>query len=241
MSQPAPITEALQNAAPGQVVPLFPPPVIVLRKRCIKCGEEKPEDAFGIVPVTTIQDKTFGGTRSTICHRCKQRQKMERAFKKFDQERVSYTLRKANEVKKIDAPHVAQQCEGIMKLFNGLEGYVKFWYGQIMEAAAQKPGSRLVLEHCREINKLIVNSTAHRNSAPDVQHMQPDEIEHEMRRIVLDLAKEHPDDMLDVLDGVVINADDDEDDLEAQLIEELKSMEAENASESEPVRPEEEA
>lgn len=78
---------------------------------------------------------------------------------------------------KIDAPHVSELVEAMFQRFGGVEQFSVEWHIQIMKAAELKPGSKTVLDAYRDLAKLVVMSTEHRASAPDLDGMEDAEIE----------------------------------------------------------------
>lgn len=89
---------------------------------------------------------------------------------------------------KIESPHISQACEALINKFGGLEGFTRFYYGQVMQAAETDPGSRTVLEACKTILNLISASTEHRKSAPDVVDLSDDDLEREKAKLILGLV-----------------------------------------------------
>ncbi len=89
---------------------------------------------------------------------------------------------------KIESPHISQACEALIQKFGGLEGFTRFYYGQITRAAEENPGSRQVLEACKSVVALIAASTEHRKSAPDVVDLSDDDLEREKAKLILNLV-----------------------------------------------------
>lgn len=81
---------------------------------------------------------------------------------------------------RIEAPHISELNESLIKRFGGLEQFATFYYEQIMAAAAQHPGGRSVLSACAQIARIMTASTQHRQSAPDVQLLSDQDLEREL-------------------------------------------------------------
>jgi hypothetical protein len=86
--------------------------------------------------------------------------------------------------KKLDAAHISELCEEIVGEFGGLHQFARFFVAQTMAAAARNPGGKVALDACAKVISIIVASTEHRKSAPDVENLTDEDIEKEVRSII---------------------------------------------------------
>lgn len=93
---------------------------------------------------------------------------------------------------RIEAPHISELNESLIKRFGGLDQFATFYYEQIMAAAAQHPGGRSVLSACAQIARIMTASTQHRQSAPDVQLLTDEDLERELMALAQHIRGQSP-------------------------------------------------
>jgi hypothetical protein len=134
---------------------------------CNECGE-----------ADTLSNMTYflnEGIPSWICLKCRKNHRGDR--------NMPVLVKKKNEGLK--CPHVSELNEDmIINMFGGLSGYTKFWFQQLMISAVRKPGCKDVLDNCGRIANLIIASTAHRQTAPDIAELSDEELVQEVSRLV---------------------------------------------------------
>lgn len=80
---------------------------------------------------------------------------------------------------RINAVHISELNEMIMRRFGSVEQFVDFYYEQTMQAATLNPGGKVALDACHKIVQIVIASTAHRQSAPDVENLSDEDLERE--------------------------------------------------------------
>ena len=146
---------------------------------CPSCSMRKSLDDFAVV--------RFGiGTQCKECH------KEEKLASKIERLQAIATKTAIADLaniarQKIDSPHISQMCESLVKQFGGVEAFSNFYYCQIQAAAADKPGSKAVLDACKSVVGLINQSTEHRKTAPDVVDLSDAELEREKAKMIIEL------------------------------------------------------
>jgi len=81
---------------------------------------------------------------------------------------------------KINAVHISELNERLIELLGGLDGFARFYVNQIVAAAATRPGGKNVLDACKQICNVVLASTQHRRSAPDVENLTTEDLEREL-------------------------------------------------------------
>ncbi len=100
---------------------------------------------------------------------------------------------------RLTAPHITEAVSILVRDLGGLEGMIGKYVDHILRAAEDKPGSRLVLDQFRYVTQLIIASTEHRGTAPDVAGMTDEELEAEFATISLRSIVSDPKKLLPLL------------------------------------------
>lgn len=142
---------------------------------CPGCTEALPNDQFSDHP-----------TSKGLCRACELEDK-ERQAKQEKNDEVDFAMKQLVATlrgSKIDAPHISELCEKIVKEFDGLDGLAKLYRQQVEAAIAKKPGGKTVIDSMGAIFKLIAESTKHRKSAPDLSELSDEVIFETLRGIM---------------------------------------------------------
>jgi hypothetical protein len=86
---------------------------------------------------------------------------------------------------RINAPHISEVVAKGVELLGGVNGLMTMYTDALKASYEEDPGSRKTLDHLRKFVDLIVASTEHRKSAPDVEGLSDDEIIAEYRTLAL--------------------------------------------------------
>lgn len=131
---------------------------------CRRCAQTKPAEAFRA-------NDSLANRLEPLCFECEKEELAERmrALEKAKQESEFRQLVKHVGNRTNRAPHPAEVVELMLGKFSdpskgvtGLQGFVDFYYMQLQDAAAIKPGSKVVLDGCKNISQLIQD--AHQQS-----------------------------------------------------------------------------
>jgi len=82
-------------------------------------------------------------------------------------------------------PHISEVVAKGVELLGGVNGLMTMYTDALKASYEEDPGSRKTLDHLRKFVDLIVASTEHRKSAPDVEGLSDDEIIAEYRTLAL--------------------------------------------------------
>jgi len=141
------------------------------------CGEKKLRSEFLLPGTTKVIDK---------CNDCLRKSISEGTISAVNAKREGLT-REALAMfvadirgNKLESPHVTELVDEMIRQFGGLVSFCKEWKYNIDRAVERQPGSKPVLDAYAGLSKLIVDSTAHRNTAPDVASCTDDEIVQEL-------------------------------------------------------------
>jgi hypothetical protein len=86
---------------------------------------------------------------------------------------------------RINAPHISEVVAKGVELLGGVDGMMRMYTDALKASYEEDPASRKTLDHLRKFVDLIVASTEHRKSAPDVEGLSDDEILAEYRTLAL--------------------------------------------------------
>lgn len=89
---------------------------------------------------------------------------------------------------RIDVPHISELTAQMIKRFGGLEQMTVEWKTCIDAAMRANPGSKTVLDQFYALAKLVLMSTEHRQSAPDLAGVTEAELESEMRVLMQEMC-----------------------------------------------------
>jgi len=141
------------------------------------CGEKKLRSEFLLPGTTKVIDK---------CNDCLRKSISDGTITAVNAKREGLTREAlamfVAEVRgeKLNAPHITELVDEMTRQFGGLVSFCKEWKYNIDKAVERQPGSKPVLDAYAGLSKLIVESTAHRKSAPDVASCTDDEIVQEL-------------------------------------------------------------
>lgn len=88
--------------------------------------------------------------------------------------------------KTLETPHVSELCAALVKEFGGLEAVAKQFYQTIIAAP---PGSKIALDGFKALTNLVLYSTQHRSTAPDVVAMSDMEIKQEKMSLLIQMIQ----------------------------------------------------
>lgn len=138
---------------------------------CIRCYNSKPQPEFV---------DCYPGQRFALCIACREKEIAKAKDNKGIVQNVIKAAISTGQSKtgqsKIESPHVSELAEGIIKQFGGLEQFCREWHYQISVAMKDKPGTKTVLDSFKVISMVINQSTAHRQSAPDMEELSDAEL-----------------------------------------------------------------
>lgn len=89
---------------------------------------------------------------------------------------------------RIDVPHISELTAQMIKRFGGLEQMTVEWKSCIDAAIKANAGSKTVLDQFYALAKLVLMSTEHRQSAPDLAGVTEAELESEMRVLMQEMC-----------------------------------------------------
>ena len=145
------------------------------RKICAKCGQEKSRNSFG------------KGPNKTWCNRCnKAITKIRRDESKKKRLRSALTEFTAMlRGTQVEAPHVAEYCSKLVEKFGSLDEIVDMHHMVITTLVKEQPGSKTAIDAVNGLVKLMELSTKYRDSAPDIEDLDDNEIEEELSKLML--------------------------------------------------------
>ena len=128
---------------------------------------------------------------SDVCFKCirlastrqnvqKARERARDAFKE---------MIRAAKVDAIDAPHITQVCAGVIRELGGLDRFCVDLVEDYRDARERAPGSAVVMRFGEGIIKLVRDSSAMRDTAPDAISLSEDELAAEMIALVDQVAR----------------------------------------------------
>jgi len=144
-------------------------------KVCAKCGQEKSRNSFG------------KGPNKTWCNRCnKEIAKIRRSDAK--KKRLKSALSEFTAMLRgtqVDAPHVAEYCSKLIEKFGSVENVVNMHHDVITALVRNNPGSKTAIDAMNGLVRLMELSTKYRDSAPDIEDLDDNEIEEELSKLML--------------------------------------------------------
>jgi len=144
-------------------------------KVCAKCGQEKSRNSFG------------KGPNKTWCNRCnKEIAKLRRSDVK--KKRLKSALTEFTAMLRgtqVEAPHVAEYCAKLIEKFGSLDKIVDMHHTVLMTLVKENPGSKTAIDAMNGLVRLMELSTKYRDTAPDIDDLEDEEIEEELSRLML--------------------------------------------------------
>lgn len=144
-------------------------------KVCAKCGQEKSRNSFG------------KGPNKTWCNRCnKEIAKLRRSDVK--KKRLKSALSEFTAMLRgtqVEAPHVAEYCAKLIEKFGSLDEIVTMHHSVLTSLVRDNPGSKTAIDAMNGLVRLMELSTKYRDSAPDIEDLDDNEIEEELSKLML--------------------------------------------------------
>ena len=144
-------------------------------KVCAKCGQEKSRNSFG------------KGPNKTWCNKCnKEIAKLRRSDAK--KKRLKSALSEFTAMLRgtqVEAPHVAEYCAKLIEKFGDLDEIVTMHHTVLTSLVRQNPGSKTAIDAMNGLVRLMELSTKYRDSAPDIEDLDDNEIEEELSKLML--------------------------------------------------------
>ncbi len=150
---------------------------------CNKCGMEKSRNSFG------------KGPNKTWCNKCNKIGSAERRSK-AKTKRLQSALSEFTAMLRgtqVEAPHVAEYTQKLIEKFGSLDRIVEMHHTVITSLVRDNPGSKTAIDAVNGLVRLMELSTKYRDSAPDVDDLQDNEIEEELSRLMLARLAGEPD------------------------------------------------
>lgn len=158
----------------------FPEPIIepLPTRRCADpprgCGEVLPIDQFKL-----------DSAHPNYCNKCRNKNGSEIRVKRETEaardENIKGFIAKTKS-REIKAPHITELAEAMIDEFHGLKRFAKFYVGNIKKASRNK-NFKTAIDGCKSIATIIKASTENRTTAPDVAHLNDEDIERELREL----------------------------------------------------------
>ena len=144
-------------------------------KICAKCGQEKSRNSFG------------KGPNRTWCNKCnKDIAKLRRSDAK--KKRLKSALTEFTAMLRgtqVEAPHVAEYCAKLIEKFGNLDEIVTMHHTVLTSLVRENPGSKTAIDAMNGLVRLMELSTKYRDSAPDIDDLNDNEIEEELSKLML--------------------------------------------------------
>lgn len=142
---------------------------------CAKCGTEKSRNSFG------------KGPNKTWCNKCNKSGSADRRSR-AKTKRLRSALSEFTAMlrgTKVEAPHVAEYCSKLIEKFGSLDRIVEMHHTVITSLVNDNPGSKTAIDAVNGLVRLMELSTKYRDSAPDIDDLEDNEIEEELSRLML--------------------------------------------------------
>jgi hypothetical protein len=138
---------------------------------CRKCGNLRPVHMFRWKGAA----KKY---RDTICRKCDNRREGEEARARKAAEREAGLRGLVQQVRatKLDVPHISEYLEAVLQKLGGVQVLASMHVDQIEMLLELRPGSAGAVKALTDISKLILASTEHRQSAPDLAQITDDQL-----------------------------------------------------------------
>ena len=161
-------------------------------KWCEGCAQVLPLDRFYVTkkkvpdPVTGIVKTTK--SRFKICKECRRKQALSqrKAKRKELSDNLQAILARAANSKTIDVAHISEVAAALTAKLGGVDATAEHWAANIQLANEIAPGKRDTIKNYEAWANLILKSTENRQTAPDVTGMTTEDIERELRKLVLE-------------------------------------------------------
>ena len=85
----------------------------------------------------------------------------------------------------VEAPHVAEYCAKLIEKFGSLDKIVDMHYSVLTSLVKENPGSKTAIDAMNGLVRLMELSTKYRDSAPDIEDLEDEEIEEELSKLML--------------------------------------------------------
>lgn len=159
-------------------------PGVGAEKECTTCGETKPIADF-LTP-----DGRSHANKPNRCRACRtahaNAMNLNAGRKEARAELIAFTAevnrRKTTQLSSIDL------ADGMLNQWQGLQGFCRGWFGQIQMAAAEKPGSKVVLDAYNAVARLVMAAAANQPSINDLELLTDAELEKKFVEQVTQLA-----------------------------------------------------
>lgn len=142
-----------------------------IERVCRVCGNLKPIALF------KWKDHR-NGTRDTMCRPCgvklERKHIMER--KLIEREEGLKGLVQQVRQSKLNAPHISEYLDVVLRKLGGVEVLATMQVDQIEMLLEMRPGSPAAVNSLKDVVKLIVASTQHRDSAPDLAQITDEQL-----------------------------------------------------------------
>jgi len=172
------VSTALQTYDPEA----FAEPVLATERVCGKCGKRK--------PVSKFRHPNSAKCNSCLCQgsQLKQKRRLQTALANLAQQRIVAAARGD----RIDAPRISQVCGEMFQLLGGVEGFCKRWFTHLEMAMQTRPGSKMVLDECHALAKLLQMSTASIDAAGGgVESLSDEDLDREIDNAVARIVNQN--------------------------------------------------
>lgn len=166
-----------------------------LRRVCIQCGLALPISAFRAGGAGKMN--VFPKNNRNCCRKCRRKlndEKLETAKAAAADTAFGLIMNGVDgkRVRQIEVPHISELTEMMLQRFSGTESFTVAWKDQIDKAAVAKPGSKTVLDAFAKIANMVVSSTEHRRTAPDVAELNDADLDREFEQSALAILQKSP-------------------------------------------------
>jgi hypothetical protein len=151
---------------------------------CLGCQKPRNADDFPVL----------GSGKSQVCTDCVKARRSEQRTEKEKQAKDAAIRKLVSAAKgnEIDVPHISEVAGAVVKKLGGLEVFAQAFaddIGRIRQLVYEgKQTPRVLLDADRAVFNLIVASTEHRSTAPDVEQMSIEELQLEVALIMAESA-----------------------------------------------------
>ena len=135
-----------------------------------------------------IQDLT---PKTGICPNCIERDRIRADVQRsrLEARRVLRELVTQQRGKKIDSPHISEMCAEMIRSLGGLPAFCQGLVEDYLDARERSPGSATLLRFGADVFRLVKESSAQRDTAPDAVNMTDDELAAEMLGLMEQAAR----------------------------------------------------
>lgn len=155
-------------------------------------SQEPAEIIYAPCTVCGVVQNIMTLTKHTmICGECIEigDRQAERAIARRKARDVFRDIIRQNRSERIDAPHISEACAMMVKELGGLQQFCADLVEDYMDARERSPGSATLLKFGTDIFRLVRDSSALRDTAPDAVNMTDEELAGEVLALLDQTAK----------------------------------------------------